>query len=105
MKKLPLLKLMGVLKQLDESIEEVPGYIVDGIVDYLDGCACCAFCKNYGKHDPCDPDNKDLDFEPFDKNEGCCYFLDKRDDEKYRLPNGLTRDFYREILHEQEKQK
>lgn len=101
MKKKPLLKLIGVLNELDtRACCEIPGYIVDGIVDYLGECKCCAFCKNYGSHDNC-PESHENDFDTF---EHCDYFMDKRNDDKYRLPKGTVCKFYKDILSEADNQ-
>lgn len=105
MRKQPLLKLIEVLNEL-RSDAGVQNRIMDGIVEYLDGCGCCAFCKNFGKHDPCDPCRKprdtlrEDDFDAFVKDSHCSYFLDKRNDGKYQLPNGTALDFYKSIVKE-----
>ena len=105
MKKQPLLKLIEVLNELC-SDAEANNRIADGIVKYLDGCGCCAFCKNFGKHDPCDPCResgdplREDDFDAYDKSSHCGYFLDKRNDEKYQPPNGTVLDFYNDIVKE-----
>ena len=91
--KQPLAKLISVYRELDDYPGDGFGYVIDGIVDYLDGCKCCAFCKNYGMHDPCEPNDKSRDFKPCN----CAWFSDKRDDEQYRLPNGTVNDFYKTI--------
>ena len=49
----PLSKLIEVLNDLDDCYVDVPGYIMDGIINYLDEYKCCAFCKNKGQHDGC----------------------------------------------------
>lgn len=97
MKKKPLLKLMSVMKELEDYPNDGFGYVIDGIVDYLGECKCCAFCRNYGKHDNC-PESHDDDFDTF---EWCDHFSDRRDDEQYRQPNGLVTDFYDKTLEEQ----
>ena len=105
MKRQPLLKLIEVLNEL-QSCTGVQNHIVDGIVEYLDGCGCCAFCKNFGQHDPCDPFHNpedplcEDDFDATDKSSFCGYFLDKRDDGKYQPPNGTVLDFYKDIVKE-----
>jgi len=91
--KQPLLKLIHLLNELNTCGVDVPGYIMDGIIDYLDDCKCCAFCNNNGSHDNC-REYHDDDFNP---DYWCDYFKDKRDDEKYRQPNGTAWDFYKEI--------
>lgn len=91
--KQPLLKLIYVLNDLDGPNVDIPGYIFDGIVEYLNGCKCCAFCKNNGSHDNC-REYHDDDFNP---DYWCHYFSDKRDDDKYRQPNGLVTDFYKDM--------
>ena len=104
MKKRPLLKLIEVLNELDDYPGDGLGYVIDGIVDYLDGCGCCAFCKNFGMHDPCDPFRnpgdplREDDFDAFVKDSHCNYFLDKRKDEEYQPPNGTVLDFYKDIV-------
>lgn len=97
MRKQPLVKLISVLFELDDYPGDGFGYIVDGIIDYLDKCECCAFCKNYGKHDPCDPNDRERDFEPCN----CGWFNDRRNDEQYKQPNGTVWDFYRKVLEEE----
>ena len=105
MKKQPLLKLIEVLNEL-RSDAGVQNRIADGIMEYLDGCGCCAFCKNFGKHDSCDPCRDpegplyEDDFDAYDKDSHCGYFLDKRNDGKYQPPNGTALDFYKDIVKE-----
>ena len=93
MKKQPLAKLILVYNQLEDYPNDGFGYIIDDIVDYLNSCKCCAFCENYGCHDNC-PEDHDIDFNP---NYWCDYFKDKRNNEKYRLPNGTVCDFYEDM--------
>lgn len=103
MRKQPLLKLIEVLNELRSDVG-LQNRIADGIVEYLDGCGCCAFCKNFGKHDPCDPCRgpedplREDDFDAFVKDSHCGYFLDKRNDGKYQPPNGTVLDFYESIV-------
>ena len=105
MKKQPLLKLIEVLNEL-RSCTGDQNRIADGIAEYLDGCGCCAFCKNFGQHDPCDPFRdpkgplREEDFDAYDKESHCGYFLDKRNDGKYQPPNGTVLDFYKDIVKE-----
>lgn len=101
MKKKPLLKLIEVMNDLDTCVCEIPCHTMDGIVDYLGECKCCAFCKNYGSHDNC-PESHEDDYDTF---EWCDYFDDKRDDAKYRLPNGdIALGFYQDILSKADSQ-
>jgi hypothetical protein len=101
MKKQPLLKLIEVLNELGSDTG-----VKNSIVEYLDGCGCCAFCKNFGQHDPCDPCRNpgdplyEDDFDAYDKDSHCGYFLDKRKDGKYQPPNGTVLDFYKDIVKE-----
>ncbi|MBP5459416.1 MAG: hypothetical protein J6Y62_04575 [Clostridia bacterium] len=71
----PLSKLIEVLNDLDDCYVDVPGYIMDGIINYLDEYKCCAFCKNKGQHDGCLEGDQALN-----RLQWCDHWRDRRED-------------------------
>lgn len=78
-----------LLKQLLEY-ENIPGYINDEVMEYLDNYDCCAFCESCHcpNHDNC----HGLDF----NNHVCGYYHDTR---KEHTCFSIT-DFYRSVLEQ-----
>lgn len=98
--KQPLVKLIEILNECNSGVLTESSSLKEEITKYLEGCGCCAFCMNKGKHDPCDfPKIAVKDFRVFNPKCGCSYFRDARIyDDRYKAPNGTLADFYKDIV-------
>ena len=99
--KQPIVKLIEILNECNSGVLIESSSLKEEITKYLEGCGCCAFCMNKGKHDPCDElEVAAQDFRVFNPEYGCSYFRDARIyDDRYKPANGGSLDdFYKDVM-------
>ena len=93
--------MIEILNECSSGVLAESSSLKEEITKYLEGCGCCAFCMNKGKHDPCDELEVAIrDFRVFNPENGCRHFRDARIyDDRYKPANGGSlADFYEDII-------